>query len=350
MSSSRLVILFILVLAIGTLATAKLLHNGNDPNIDYDETAGRQLMNDLPVLPERVISVFGLESSGTKFVTQAITEVSGIMSFGNERKLNRVKIKEKASRNLWRVDRERQSVESNGETRRLQHSATDAWGFNGRLKKRLRHNGIVEIQHISLPWGDTCDDYAVDAITMPYLLPEGCGCSEHVHTRAILWPGCLDEPMNRACEELGLNEYAFYPKRFFVNITSHVRWYRDRGALATAIVVVRDHNVALQSKHRDHCNDETLAKAENEWGLRLINEAMNELSHEHRSGEPPEIILVSYETMMSLGVDYLHVVFDKLQLRMRDGFAVNPHFKDGNTKYFHEEFDERPLNRLRRLM
>eukprot|EP00586_Coscinodiscus_wailesii_P018877 CAMPEP_0172515464 /NCGR_PEP_ID=MMETSP1066-20121228/268280_1 /TAXON_ID=671091 /ORGANISM="Coscinodiscus wailesii, Strain CCMP2513" /LENGTH=177 /DNA_ID=CAMNT_0013296525 /DNA_START=182 /DNA_END=715 /DNA_ORIENTATION=- len=173
---------------------------------------------------------------------------------------------------------------------------------------------------------------------MPVFLPHGCGCSEDNSEVKLLWGGCDKSPIDRRCAGVGVGKYMDYPERFFVNVTNHVRWYRERNVQATAVVVVRDDNIAFASKLMGHCREESIARTEHEWGKKLIDDALASLSHDsYDSRMAPEIVFVSYEMLMSLGGNYLRTLFDKL--RIYDD-VPSMEYIDGNIKYILQEMKE----------
>lgn len=113
-----------------------------------------------------------------------------------------------------------------------------------------------------------------------------------------------------------------YPHRYFVNISSHIQWYRERGVHATAVIIMRDSTIALIGK-ASHCPNEQVAAKQNEHAWELAREAIIRLDPSN------EIVLVSYEGLMSLHETYLFDFYRRLGIN-----SINvPDFEDGNAKY-----------------
>ena len=126
------------------------------------------------------------------------------------------------------------------------------------------------------------------------------------------------------CGELGITDLVEYPTRFFVNVTSYIRWYRDRGVDATAVILVRDKSLRLRSAIRDHCPNRTAAKQQFMVGTRILREAISSLSAANG-----EILVASYEVLMTIQDEYLHTIYDQLGFKSK----FIPRFNDGNVKY-----------------
>ena len=108
------------------------------------------------------------------------------------------------------------------------------------------------------------------------------------------------KPHPRCFQETGLRKRVILPQRFMVNITSHIQWYSERNVEATAVIVVRDDYAHLHGKLRTHNDAMNHALLEDEHAKEFIVEAMQQLESLPKNGRAPQIILVSYETLMSL--------------------------------------------------
>ena len=229
-------------------------------------------VNAHAVLPRRVITIFGLESSGTTFLYQTLS-----------RALNATVVIPDLS---------------------------------------ARAGDDVEIQHISQPWGlfgTKTGDYS----TIDLVPPLGCA-SFYDRDDVVLSDRCQ--------EETGLDPEHEYPLRFFVNITSHVEWYRSRGVDCTAIIMTRDYSTHLDGKKKHMLWPifwNRVAAAEDRYGKQLMVEAMNVLDGSVSPGGKAELVMVSYETLMFLRQDYLFKVYQQLGIDS----AYIPTFRDGNAKY-----------------
>lgn len=230
-------------------------------------------VNAHAVLPRRVITIFGLESSGTTFLYQTLSKA-----------LNATVVIPDLS---------------------------------------ARAGDDVEIQHISQPWGlfgTKTGGYS----TIDLVPPLGCA-SFYDREEVILSDRCQ--------EETGLDPEHEYPLRFFVNITSHVEWYRSRGVDCTAIIMTRDYSTHLDGKKKHMLWPlfwNRVAAAEDRYGKQLMVEAMSVLDASISPARGlAELVLVSYETLMFLREDYLFKVYQ--QLGIESDYV--PTFHDGNAKY-----------------
>ena len=179
-----------------------------------------------PISPKGLISVFGLESSGTRLLTKAISVASGAAMIGG------------------------------------------LGGFHGRLDRYKKTRGI-EVQHLSLPFGGICEEvYRGPSVikqsrqfTLSVLTPRECGVSdENSWDHTLLWDPSnkknstyIARSLPQYCHNAGLGDFMRASKRFFVNVTSHMCWYLDRGVQATAVLVLRDKTIQIMSKVMNHC-------------------------------------------------------------------------------------------------
>ena len=235
--------------------------------LPYDVNAHR-------ILAKRVITIFGLESSGTTFLYQTLSKA-----------LNASVVIPDLS---------------------------------------ARTGDEVEIQHISQPWGMYGYSTGVFS-TIDVVPPLGCASFFDKRVESIASEKCK--------EETGLDPERQYPLRFFVNITSHVEWYRAMGVDCTAIIMTRDYSTHLEGK-RKHIKWPFLwkrvAAAEDKYGTELLVEAMNALDGSISPGGLNQLVMVSYETLMFLKVDYLRHMYKQLGINS----TYIPTFHDGNAKYF----------------
>lgn len=280
-------------------------------NASFDATVTKRDPINL-LIPKRLITVAGLESSGTKFLTMLTAQASGAY---------RISEKQKES---GKVD------------------LLPFWD-------RVRSKGI-EVQHVSLPWGEKCSNRAnrnhteiLANKTIDALIPKRCVFSR-ARNSAVLNANNLKH--FHMCRELGVPKFTSIPGRYFLNLTSHIKWYQERGSIATAVVVVRDQTIEYASKLREHCHNHTLAKEENEYGMEIIREALLNLSEDWLDDRtPPSLVLVSYESLMSIGEPYARkYIFEKLGLgssglnfSRNDTYNIDkiwfPPLKDGNRRY-----------------
>ena len=221
-----------------TLNVAISIGASLSPSHDNLPAAGASASRQSPstILPKRLISVFGSEASGSTFLATTLGVASGAFPV-------------------------------NGTVVTL---PSDRFNNSGRtivervVAKRARSpDGTVEIQHLSLPWGwwgtkkRNCVMHHL-TLTVDAFVPKACFRFDYESA----WEHRLEEKAPLGCREEahisgksggngwtcgtsncgeGANEgYALYPRRFFVNITSHIEWYFQRGVDVTAVLSVRD--------------------------------------------------------------------------------------------------------------
>jgi hypothetical protein len=123
-----------------------------------------------------------------------------------------------------------------------------------------------------------------------------------------------------------------YPSRYFVNISSHVEWYRERGVTVQPIMVVRDPVFHFQGILNVHCKNYTAALQQYDMGREIMLQSLTTSSP----------IIVSYETLMTLQQPYLDELFDKLEINS----TYKPKFKNGNLKYVANKTSPEPITEL----
>ena len=326
-------------------SSSALSASSSSPLISYPNKKVSKL------LPNRLISVFGLESSGTTFTTMALARALGFKDATHD-------------------DFER------GEFRMIDPHT----------------ERTVEIQHFSLPWGSyggggggsgggrssslstTTSQNVKNQMppTIPVIPPQECMIQTNQFGRNIpqtIWDntaGSVGIDFNKhECETLlraskngggggGISKIKT-PLRWFLDITSHIQWYSERGVDATAVIVVRDTSIHFRGVYKNHVlHNATAAEEQHQVGLNIINKALTTLISNYNpikldNGEnnyyypnggagagaggqqfnSPQLILVSYETLMSLKEPYLKSIYD--QLHISSGYV--PTFHDGNSKY-----------------
>jgi hypothetical protein len=289
------------------------------------------------LLPKRVITIFGAESSGTTFLSTALGVATGAFTEGG----------------MW------QPV-----------PVSDRWKWEKDVERRVMSaNGEWELQHISQPWGWNCKTHnTVDVVEA--LIPEECSRLEYYpqytfrqgdgilfknkgkppNTPPPISPDLT--PEEKKIQERCRNEvhvtnkdnwscgakcgsspayegFALYPKRFSVNITSHIEWYLSRGVDITVIISVRDRTIHMKGK-TNHCPNESLRDREEEMALQLMKEAIEKYGKRGtKVGEKQRAIVVSYEGLMGIQEAYLLELY--AQIGIDSTYA--PLFKDGNAKY-----------------
>jgi len=164
--------------------------------------------------------------------------------------------------------------------------------------------------------------------------PAGCREEAHISGKGDATWTCGTDDCGK-----GQNEgYTLYPRRFFVNVSSHLDWYLRRGVDITAGLSIRDQSISRAGKERMHCPDAAIGMLEEEKARALMTDALRRYGRKGRirgSGTAPvssnqeRTIAVSYEALMSLKEMYLFDIYNILGI---DSTFV-PDFKDGNEKY-----------------
>jgi hypothetical protein len=226
------------------------------------------------ILPDILITVFGLESSGTTFLYDTLSKALGVTFREGEEKTNR--------------------------------------------------KGTIRVQHLSLPHGyiqkenrDFSHRFEPLEI-IPMYVPTRCSTPRGGGGMSSNTP---IQPSPPECVEPFGPTLVPSPRRYFVNITSHIEWYRAQGVDARAVVVVRDPALHFHGIFHTHCENETAAYEQYKTGRALLKHAVQ---HVH-----PAPVMVSYETLMVLQGDYLMDIYK--QLNISSSFI--PSFQNGNVKY-----------------
>ena len=252
------------------------------------------------LLPKRLFVVVGLESSGTKFVSQKIASLLGIDDVG-------------------------------------EHAA------HGRI-----NIGRAEIQHFSLPWGRICTQTNIyeedNGGIIPFVPPRECGRLRNINNNFLLFQNQKKFDHKEECNAIGVPNLVIVPPRFLVNITSHVNWYEERGVQVTAVIVSRDRSVVRASASKAHCTDKAMHEAEIESGERIIRDAIEKLNSPRRNYEIEssdkvsplsKLVFVSYESLLELRNDgYMEYFRWQLGLpNIDDRSCCNLEVRDGNKGY-----------------
>jgi hypothetical protein len=127
----------------------------------------------------------------------------------------------------------------------------------------------------------------------------------------------------KVCQDFMEDQVLTRPHRFFVNMTTHITWYRERGILVYPIMVVRDpalHLKGVTDRRKGHTPNDQAAYGQYETGRAIMVETIEK-------GLNP--IIISYETLLTLQRPYICQLYETL------GIETNflPTFKNGNTKY-----------------
>jgi hypothetical protein len=238
-------------------------------------------------LPRRVVTVFGLESTGTTFVTHLLELSTGVKQ------------------------------------------CHIIMGHMDRLSTKESRD--YELQHLSLPFG-WIGEGQINVV--PALYP--AMCVDMQRAQSLPKPSKLP---TQCQQTMGGDESKYrYPRRYFVNITSHIQWYRDRGVDASAVLVVRDKTIGSIARSFVHCIKNKTREQEEQVGLSIMKEAMEYYQQPDPRYPSPPLVVASYETIINMGAPYVNFLLNQLQLpsiHENKRWAI----KDGNERYIqpHEQ-------------
>ena len=236
------------------------------------------------VLPKRVFVVYGLESSGTTFTAKTIALALGL---DNE--------------NI-----QGDFVEMNGNR--------------------------DHVQHISLPFGDIREwdwgyntRFSEPLPMIPVIYPKPCQMNP-IQNLATRGQGPTLQSPPQVCRDFMDAQVLTRPHRFFVNMTTHITWYRERGIMVYPIMMVRDpglHMMGITDTRKGHTQNDPAAYGQYEMGRAIMVETIEK-------GLNP--IILSYETMLTLQRPYICQLYETLGIET----SFIPTFKNGNTKYLEQ--------------
>lgn len=329
------------VLSIALLVTAKdnhrmrysnndLVSSGKNNHVALATTDLSQISPSYSILPKKIYSVIGLESSGTQFVSKLLQDALGTGPY-----------------------REGSSP--------CRETCTDDSPQCREMKKISKahpclENSDVQVQHFSLPWGGTCHKHPNPPI-VDVVLPDQCTRDQENQIE-------IDECNAMATDIWGfqLNGKSMkYPIRYQLDITSQKNWYDAQGVEQIFIIVVRDDAISYAARHM-HCSNTEFRQQEEDVGTDLIVDAINTFilpnegdkatrvkhqswvkqyqkgggDHENRmlSALPSRdgVVIVSYESLVKLGNTYVKMLYNVLGIDS----DVYPDIKNSNEKYLNK--------------
>jgi len=306
----------------------------------FDNSSGNNIIikqSPLPlpsysILPKKIYSVIGLESSGTQFVSKLLEDA---LHTGPYREGSRP-CNETCNDGTPKCENMKHISE--------QHSC--------------RESSDVLVQHFSLPWGGSCHFHPNPPI-IDVVLPSQCTRDQVNQTE-------IEEcnAMTKDIWGLELNGKPFqYPTRYQLDITANKKWYDEQGVEQYFIIVIRDAKISYLARH-SHCNSAHLRNQEEEVGTQLIMEAINtfilqdvneEVTNktlyqwvasqyqEHRNGRMlsalpsrNNVVVVSYESLVKLGGTYVKMLYDTLGIDS----DIIPDIRDSNEKYLNKTLQQ----------
>lgn len=304
------------------------------------------------LLPKRIIAVFG-PSSDTKFLASALATATGV--FPKE--------------GMWMQILAPNPQNSTNATNPLMR-----WIFANTLSERAStSDGELEIQHLSLPMGSSCPSTSNTIQVVEALVPKECQRYEtlpnldsklaeqvlhnqdalqsknppnmtdtvqgfHWEEEQILQRQREKKYLEQCRNEVNISQrnnatdaawtcgavcgrgeydgYALYPDRYFVNITSHIEWYQNRGVDISVVIVMRDQSISRAANQNEHCSAEGSVEKEEEMTMSLVHDAI-EKNGIRGHGEKQRVFTVSYEAMMMFKETYLFDLYHEVSGTIR---------------------------------
>ena len=292
------------------------------------------------ILPKKIYTVIGLESSGTQFVSKLIEDAL------------------KSSLGPYREGSFACRETCNDDSSPKCHAAKQA-----SEKHPCVDSDVVQVQHFSLPWGGSCEFPNPPIVDV--VLPSVC-------TRDQQEMNLQNQMEIEQCNAMTKDIWNFelngkpmqYPVRYQLDITAHKKWYDAQGVEQYVIIVVRDDKISYHARY-SHCKNAELRKQEEDVGTEIIVKAINTfilkdtptdernktvvtsktLKHwvasQYQVGQDGRrvlsatlpsrnnVVVLSYETLVKLGYTYVRMLYDALDIDS----DVMPDIRDSNEKY-----------------
>lgn len=283
------------------------------------------------ILPKRIYTVVGLESSGTTFTAEVIKNGLNIR-------------KRREGHLLYRHDSQDKIVINDKTVIDFDMEQED-----------------IQTQHFSLPWGSSCSEReGEETPIVDVVLPTQCSRDHN------------EEEVQRCCNDMANDLFGFrpngkrvkYPPRYNLDIVSHKEWYDRYGVDQWMVIVLRDHDISIAARSRSHCADKERLLEEQQAGRDIIIDAINKYilgederkvtretykfwyakNFQNQDGvrgggrrlqamtslpSKNRVVLVSYESMMELGQVYIKMLYDTLGIET----DFVPEVRNGNSKY-----------------
>lgn len=340
---------FTIAESVGVTTAETILGDDDDSNIDVhveesDDSSSlpRPSCYQSSILPKRIYTVVGLESSGTSFTTKAIKEGLGI-------------------------DHTREGATPYSvQPWELREQGLDDTMF---IPDYEMEKTEIQTQHFSLPEGGNCmglEETPIVDVVLPSQCTRDHPLSEHDN-----------EEVQRCCNEMADELFGIrpngapvkYPNRYILDIVSHKDWYDAHGVDQWIIIVLRDPDISIAARSHKHCKDMDRLLEEEQAGKDVIIDAINKYILEDderrvtretynfwyaknfqnetmegvnnskvrgrklRATSPitskNNVVLVSYESMMGLGDVYIKMLYKTLDIET----DFHPKMQNGNTKY-----------------
>jgi len=276
------------------------------------------------ILPRKIYSVIGLESSGTQFVSKVIQDALGTGPYREGSApchMDGCDVDDVICQRLALVQKDHECDEDSD----------------------------VIVQHFSLPWGSTCQQRPNPPV-LDVVLPPQCSRDHGDDPAAV-----------RECNEMATDIWGVrldgkamaYPPRYHLDIVKSKEWYDARGVEQVFVIVVRDEKISFAARH-GHCDSVELRRAEEEVGTGLIADAINryilgdgasaesakflrwngkDQSRRRRKlgalASRDNVVVVSYESLVKLSGTYVKMLYEALGIES----DVVPAILNSNEKY-----------------
>lgn len=195
------------------------------------------------ILPSKIYTVVGLESSGTPFVATLIRDALNQTEF-----------------------REGDFPYVNPKNNELD----------------------VQVHHFSLPFGSTCHEMG-NVPVLDVVVPPQCS------RKSLTEPNIEDVTFKeyKECGQLAhaiwnvstSNNLVTHPHRYMLDIVSQKEWYEAHGTEQNIIIVLRDEDVSRKARQREHCKDPLKLSKEEAIGRGIIEDAINKYIDQSTSKE-----------------------------------------------------------------
>ena len=287
------------------------------------------------ILPKKIYSVIGLESSGTQFVSKIIEDAlqSGPYREGSRPCIETCKDDTPYCKNMQVISKA--------------HACNE--------------NSDTMVQHFSLPWGGRCHVDPKPPV-VDVILPSQCTRDQAVDSNE--YKEC--NAMTNDLWNFELNgKPVQYPRRYQLDIAAHKQWYDAQGVEQYFIIVIRDENISYAAR-RFHCEDANFRKQEEEVGTELIVNAINtfvlgDTSEKNVTSKTYKewvakkyqpsiasgdgggrrrlgaslpannnVIVISYESLVKLGSVYVRMMYDSLSI---ESDFIPEDIRNSNEKY-----------------
>ena len=262
--------------------------NGSDPTISANRSEKSS------ILPKKVYTVIGKESSGTQFVTSIIRDAlefhsyrEGGRSYEFSTKRSRSKVDEQKFKH-WRPEDDQnnpiqvqhfslpQGSNCRQGNKNLKNQIVDAvfpavctsaltFGLHRKRQKEKRKRPMFQDKSFTENFQsikEQCREMKQKQISLPH--------GFEYDTRLIFGP------ISRNVPQANYEALIDYPTRYFLNITSHKQWQEAHGVEQVIVIVVRDREISFQSRLKSHCADPNIARAEERIATEIINNAIRE--------------------------------------------------------------------------